>query len=127
MPPLRHPIRVSRSSLLISLLLAFAGLLLLAGCKNALKVDDPQLKPIQDMLEAQLPTGTPEGAVSQFLAMRAYPTEAVDKPGTIIAIIRHIDTKNLRPVTARVTFHFDANGKLKTVEIERTRNAPIPQ
>ncbi len=127
MPPLPHPIREFRSPLLVSFLLAVAGLLLLAGCKDALKVDDPQLKPIQDMLEAQLPPGTPEGEVSQFLAMRAYPTEATDKPGTIIAIIRHIDTKNLQPVTARVTFHFDANGKLKTVEIERTTNAPLPQ
>jgi len=30
-------------------------------------------------------------------------------------------------VTARVTFYFDANGKLNTYEIVRTINAPIPK
>jgi len=28
-------------------------------------------------------------------------------------------------VTARVTFHFDANGKLDAVEMTRTANRPI--
>jgi hypothetical protein len=59
--------------------------------------------------------------------MRGYPTETSEKPGTVIAIIRHMDTARLQPVTARVTFYFDANGKLNTYEIVRTMNAPIPQ
>jgi hypothetical protein len=33
----------------------------------------------------------------------------------------------MQPVTARVTFHFDANGKLIRYEIVRTLNDPIPQ
>jgi hypothetical protein len=104
-----------------------AGLFLLAGCKEAFKVDDPQLKPIQAMIEQSLPAGSTQGAVQEFLSARGYPTEPADKPGTLIAIIRHIDTEKLQPVTARVTFYFDANGKLNTYEIVRTMNAPIPQ
>jgi len=108
-------------------LLGLAAMLLLAACSKSLKVDDPQLKPIQEMLDTNLPLGTPEDAVTRFLAVRGYPREGSDKPGTIIAIIRHIDTEKLQPVTARVTFYFDANGKLNTTEIVRTMNAPIPQ
>jgi hypothetical protein len=65
--------------------------------------------------------------VVEFLSARGYPTEPPEKPGTLVAIIRHIDTEKLQPVTARVTFYFDANGKLNTYEIVRTMNAPIPQ
>lgn len=79
------------------------------------------------MLEQSLPAGSTQGAVQEFISARGYPTEPANKPGTLIAIIRHIDTEKLQPVTARVTFYFDANGKLNTYEIVRTMNAPIPQ
>lgn len=95
------------------------------GCKKSFQVDDPQLKPIQTMLETELPTGTPESAVSQFLSTRGYPTEPSNKPGTLVAVIRHIDTEKLQPVTARVTFYFDANGRLNTYDIVRTMNQPV--
>jgi hypothetical protein len=95
------------------------------GCKKAFQVDDPQLKPIQTMLETELPTGTPESAVSQFLSTRGYPTEPSNKPGTLVAVIRHIDTEKLQPVTARVTFYFDANGRLNTYDIARTMNQSV--
>ncbi len=105
-----------------------AVLFLLAGCKQGVQqVDDPQLKPIQTMLQENVPIGTPEGAVTEFLSMRGYPTEPSEKPGTLVAIIRHIDVEKLQPVTARVTFYFDANGKLNTYEIARTMNAPMPK
>jgi hypothetical protein len=110
-----------------SLAFLFASVFLFASCRNAFKVEDPQLKPIQAMIEEKLPVGSTEGAVQEFLSARGYPTEPSDKPGTLIAIIRHIDTEKLQPVTARVTFYFDANGKLNTYEIVRTMNAPIPQ
>jgi hypothetical protein len=107
---------------------AILGAVLLCGCgAKSNEVDDPQLKPIQEMLNAQVPPGTTEGAVSQFLTLRGYEMPAEHKPGTIVAIIRHIDTEKLQPVTARVTFYFDANGKLNTTEIVRTFNRPIPQ
>lgn len=104
-----------------------AGLFFFAGCKGAFKVEDPQLKPIQAMIEQSLPPGTSQGAVQEFLSARGYPTEPASKPGTLVAIIRHIDTEKLQPVTARVTFYFDANGKLNTYEIVRTMNTPVPQ
>lgn len=103
--------------------------LLLAGCGNTSnEVTDPQLKPIQEMLNTQLPVGSSEGTVQQFLSARGYPIERSDKPGTLVGIIRHIDTENgnLQPVTARVTFYFDANGKLNTTEIARTFNRRPP-
>jgi hypothetical protein len=109
----------------LTILLTAGILFFSAGCKKALQIDDPQLKPIQIMLETELPVGTPETAVSQFLSMRGYPTEPSDKPGTLIAIIRHIDTEKLQPVTARVTFYFDANGKLNTYDMVRTMNQPV--
>jgi len=107
---------------------AILGVVLLCGCgAKSNEVEDPQLKPIQEMLNAQVPPGTTEGAVNQFLALRGYEMPAEHKPGTIVAVIRHIDTEKLEPVTARVTFYFDANGKLNTAEIVRTFNRPIPQ
>jgi hypothetical protein len=100
---------------------------LAVGCGGSSQVDDPQLKPIQEMLNADLPNGTTEAAVSQFLAARGYPAQRGGEANTLVALIRHIDTEKVEPVTARVTFHFDANEKLKETKIVRTFNQPIPQ
>jgi hypothetical protein len=108
-------------------LAAAAAILMPVGCQKAAKTDDPQLKPIQQMLDEQLPLGTTDAAVNAFLAARDYPSEPGAKQGTIVAKIRHIDTERLQPVTARVTFYFDENGKLKDYELQRTMNEPIPQ
>ena len=108
-------------------LAAVLGTVLLCGCgAKSNEVDDPQLKPIQEMLNAQVPPGTTEGAVTQFLTLRGYEMQPEHKPGTIVALIRHIDTEKLQPVTARVTFYFSANGKLNTTEIVRAFNRPVP-
>jgi hypothetical protein len=104
-----------------------AAMFMVAGCQKAAKTDDPQLKPIQQMLDEQLPEGTTDASVNAFLAARDYPSEPGAKQGTIVATIRHIDTEKVQPVTARVTFYFDKNGKLKDYEMQRTMNAPIPQ
>lgn len=90
-------------------------------------MDDPQLKPIQAMLDEKLPIGTTQAAVLEFISARGYTVETSDQAGTIVTVIRHIDTERMQPVTARVTFYFDANGKLNTYEMVRTANAPIPQ
>jgi PBP1b-binding outer membrane lipoprotein LpoB len=108
-------------------LIVFAAAIFLAGCAKNGEVDDPQLKPIQEMLNTNLPPGATEGAVTQFLSARGYPLEPHHKPGTLVAIIRHIDTDRLQPVTARVTFYFDANGKLNATEIVRTYNRQVSQ
>lgn len=77
------------------------------------------------MLDSQLPVGTPRANVYLYLSTQGYPTEPSEKRDTIVAIIRKIDTQRLEPVTARVTFHFDANGKLTGFELQRTMNQPM--
>jgi hypothetical protein len=95
-----------------------------AGCGKSLKASDPQLQPIQEMLDANLPPGTPTSVVNQFVSTRGYAVEPSGKADAMIVIIRHIDKQKLQPVTARVTFHFDANDKLVSTDIVRTFNQP---
>ena len=101
--------------------LAMAGL---AGCGGAGQTEDPQLKPIQAMLEAQLPRRTPEEKVVLYLDNNGYSILASQKQGTIVAIIRRKDTAAVQPVSARVTFYFDANRKLNTFELQRPEDVP---
>src|SRR5882724_13145229 len=96
----------------------------LTGCGGAGKTDDPQLKPIQAMLEEQLPRRTPEEQVVLYLDNHGYSILASQKQGTIVAIIRRKDTATVQPVSARVTFYFDANRKLNTFELQRPEDAP---
>jgi hypothetical protein len=111
--------------LLAILLLSFAGCK--SSLRNALKVDDPQLKPIETMVQQNVPIGSPQAVVLQFLSARGYPTDNPTEPDTIVGIIRHIDTEKMQPVTARVTFYFDKNGRLESYDVVRTMNAPVPQ
>jgi len=90
-----------------------------------MQVDDPQLKPIQETIETQLPKGSTTERVTAFLSVRGYELQPSEKPGTLVAIIRHIDLQTVRPVTARVIFVFDTNGRLNTVEMTRIPNQPI--
>jgi hypothetical protein len=118
----------SRSSLRVGGGVIFcAAILWVAGCQKIERTNDPQLKPIQAMLDAQLPQGTPEANVLAFLNNRGFPVLPDGKQGTIVTTIRHIDTETVTPVTARVTFYFDANRKLNTYELQRTFNERIPQ
>jgi hypothetical protein len=113
------PCRGTQRGLLLAL--ALAGL---AGCGGAGQTDDPQLKPIQSMLEQELPRRTPEEKVVLYLDNHGYSILAAQKQGTIVAIIRRKDTAAVQPVSARVTFYFDANRKLNTFELQRPENAP---
>lgn len=108
-------------------LLLSSMLIVSAGCQKVQRTNDPQLKPIQDMLDAQVPVGTPEANVLTFLNNRGYPVLPAEKQGTIVTTIRHIDTQTITPVTARVIFYFDANRKLNTYELQRTSNEPASQ
>lgn len=116
-----------RSLFLHGLFFVCAILPALSGCQSTPRTSDPQLKPIQDMLDEQLPAGTPEANVLAFLNNRGYPVLPAGKQGTIVTAIRHIDTQTVTPVTARVTFYFDANRKLNTYEMQRTFNEPVPK
>ncbi len=103
-------------------LLVAAMLAGFTGCQKAVGTADPQLKPIQAMLEQQLPPRTPEEKVVTFLDNRGYPILPAQKQGTIVANIRRTDTATVQPVIARVTFYFDANRKLNTFELQRPAN-----
>jgi hypothetical protein len=94
------------------------------GCGKMVGTEDPQLRPIQTMLEQQLPPHTPEEKVVTFLDNHGYSILAVQKQGTIVANIRRTDTAAVQPVIARVTFYFDANRKLNTFELQRPVNEP---
>jgi len=100
-----------------------------AGCsqQEQIRTSDPHLKPIQATLDEQLPPGTPEISVLTYLNNHGYAVLPEGKQGTIVTSIRHIDTETVQPVTARVTFYFDPNHRLKTFELQRTFNEPIPQ
>ncbi|HET7107982.1 MAG TPA: hypothetical protein VFI38_14315 [Candidatus Acidoferrum sp.] len=98
--------------------------LAMAGCGGAERAEDPQLKPIQAMLEEDLPRHTPEEKVVRYLDNHGYSILAGQKQGTIVAIIRRKDTAAVQPAMARVTFYFDANRKLNTFELKRPENEP---
>jgi hypothetical protein len=108
-----------RGKLLLSI-----AVVALAGCRGIGTSEDPQLKPIQAMLEQQLPPRTPEDKVVLFLDNHGYSILAAQKPGTIVANIRRTDTAKVQPVIARVTFYFDANRKLNTFKLQRPLNEP---
>jgi hypothetical protein len=99
----------------------FAGFLLLetSGCRKIVRTNDPQLKPIQEMLDTQLPPGTSEERVKAFLSGQGYVVFPSEKRGTVVAIISTGRNREGSPMTARVTFYFDANGKLNTFEMTR--------
>lgn len=80
-----------------------AAAMLSSGCQKILNPADPGLKPIQEMLEQQLPPRTPQGHVSQFLSTQGYREQPAQKPGPMVAVIRKIDMEKLEPVTARLT------------------------
>jgi hypothetical protein len=54
--------------------------------------------------------------VVYYLNSRGHSVEP-STPGTIVAVIHHVDTGKLEMVAARVTFHFDEHGKLTTYEM----------
>ena len=103
-----------------------AGLLFtLAACQKSTRTSDQALKPIQAMLDSQIPSGTPQPNVSLYLSTQGYPEQPSQEPGTIVAIIRKIDMQTMEPVTARVTFYFDARGRLNAFELKRTPNQRV--
>ena len=92
--------------------------LALSGCKTSTHTSDPRLRQIDEMLDAQLPHGTPKSRVIFFLSSQNFPLENTSDAKTVVAIVHRVDTDTLRPATARVTFHFDAADKLKSYDLE---------
>jgi hypothetical protein len=107
--------RVSATALLAAV--AFLFVLATPGCKSSRHTSDPQLRQIDDLINNQLPPGTPQARVAQFLNNRGYALEPSPDPRTIITTIEHVDLTTLQPSAARITFHFDKNDKLATYDM----------
>lgn len=98
--------------------------LLPTGCRKTLQATDPELKPVQTMLESRLPVGTRREAVEQFLAARGYVTEAPQQPGTLRALVTSPASNGKPATTVEATFYFDATGKLNTFGLARASQEP---
>jgi hypothetical protein len=114
----------------LRLLLSMAGVALFLafsvnGCKNNAHTSDSRLQKIDEMLNAQLPQGTPRTRVQYFLSSRGYKLEDSPDKASLIAVVRRIDTDTLQPSTARVTFHFDSNDRLISYELQSAPDTPL--
>jgi hypothetical protein len=96
------------------------------GCHKTKRTDDPQLEAIQQVLDAHVPPGTPEEKVRAFLKSRGCVELPPQRPGTLVAIIPPAEAARTQAV-ARVTFYFDANGKLNTFELQRATEGSPPR
>lgn len=114
------PHRPLQKSLLLAAILLFGS----AGCRKTVRTADPQLKPVQELLDAQLPTGTSEEKVKAFLAESGCVVLPPQKPGTVVAIIPATRNHEASNPIARAIFYFDANGKLNTFELARASGGP---
>ena len=117
MKNLRNPSRSTFPSLAGLFLLGVFALLAVAGCKQSGHTSDPRLRPIDEMLDSQLPAGTAKSRVMFYLNSQNFPVENAGDPRVIVAIVHHVDSDTLQPATARVTFHFDASDNLKSYEL----------
>jgi len=117
MKNLRNPSRSSFLSLAGPFLLGVFAMLALAGCKPSGHTSDPRLRPIDEMLDSQLPAGTAKSRVMFYLSSQNFPVENTGDPRAIVAVVHHVDSDTLQPATARVTFHFDASDNLKSNEL----------
>jgi hypothetical protein len=109
------------------LLVAVAMALILgaAGCKTSgPHTSDPKLKGIDELLAAQLPVGTPRSRVTFFLNSRGYAIGPSPDAHSVVATVHHVNTDTLQPEAARITFHFDANDKLTSYDLEPANTLP---
>lgn len=120
--------RRGNSNIWCHLFLAVALVLVIAapGCKNsaAPHTSDPKLTGIDELLAAQLPPGTPRSRVVYFLNSRGYATSPSPDSQSIVATVHHVNTNTLQPEAARITFHFDANDKLTSYDLEPASTLP---
>ena len=120
--------RRTKASLSCYLLLAVALVSFNAatGCKSgaAPHTSDPKLTGIDELLAAQLPPGTPRSRVVFFLNSRGYAMSPSPDSQSIVATVHHINTNTLQPEAARITFHFDANDKLTSYDLEPASTLP---
>jgi ATP-dependent 26S proteasome regulatory subunit len=104
---------------------ALMALLLGYGCRKNAHTSDSRLQQIDELLNKQLPPGTPLARVDHFLKSRGYIVQDSPDKNSLVALVRHIDTETLQPATARVTFHFDSNQNLISYEMQLVPDAPL--
>jgi hypothetical protein len=104
---------------------ALAASLLGYGCRRNAHTSDQRLQQIDELLNKQLPPGTPLARVDHFLKSRGYPVQDSPDKIALVALVRHIDTDTLQPSTARVTFHFDSNRNLVSYEMQYAPEGPL--
>ena len=123
----RHPSRPSSNiqSFLLLACIALFSLVLASGCKSHSHTSDSRLQKIDEMLNTQLPPGTPMSRVDHFLKSRGYTVEDPADKNSLVAVVRHVDTDTLQPATARVTFHFDSNRNLVSYELQQAPDVPL--
>jgi hypothetical protein len=124
MPPATSASRITRRRPLpfatpLCFLALVSGLALLSsGCKpSASHTSNPRLKQIDELINRQLPPGTPMPQVNLFLNSRGYTIETPRDAHSIVAIMEHVDTETLQPSAARVTFHFDPHDNLLSYDL----------
>lgn len=118
-PRKRQPRKLlSVRTYIAALLFSLAVELLFAGCNPSRHTYDPSLGKIDELLNTQLPAGTPRGRVQYFLKSRGYQLEDTTDKTTVRALVRHVDTETLQPSAAHVTFHFDARDRLTTYDLD---------
>ena len=127
MKKLGNPTMSSSRFLAAFFWLGILGTMPLTGCRSSRHTSDPSLRQIDDTLDAQLPSGTNKSRVSFYLSAQGFPIESTNDPHTIVAVVHRVDTETLRPVTARVTFHFDARDNLTTYEMAAAPGSPSQQ
>lgn len=114
----RSPLRMPSSKfILFSLALLF--LLPLSACRKGSHTSDPRLRATDEMLSSHLPASTPLSRLVFYLNSQGFQIESSEDSQTIVALVRHVDPKTLQPVTARVTFYFDARGGLVSYDLVR--------
>jgi len=111
--------------------LALVGVILFVsvssyGCKDKNRhTSDFRLHKIDEMLNVELPPGTPRARVEYFLNSQGYRIDGSPDKNAVIAVVRHVDTETLQPATARATFRFDSNDKLISYELQSAPDAPL--
>jgi hypothetical protein len=123
-----QPLHRTTSSIKGSSLCALLGLLLilpLDGCKARGHTSDPRLRQIDETLDAQLPEGSTKSRVVVYLNSQGFPLQPSNDPHAVVVLVHHVDTETLKPITALVTFHFDAGDKLESYELVEASDSPL--
>ncbi|HMI51598.1 MAG TPA: hypothetical protein VK525_08805 [Candidatus Saccharimonadales bacterium] len=94
-----------------------------SGCHDPSRhTTDATLRPIDDMLNIDLPKGTTKEKVVLYLTSRGFEPDALLDRNGLVATISHVDTQTLQPSAAEVTFLFDSGNNLISYELHSASN-----